>query len=414
MTRPPRRCRIVALVLLLLLESGLPGGDWPQFRGPNGSGVSLETGLPVEWGQDRNIHWKAPLPGQGHSNPVIAGGKVFVTASSDFQERRLHVLCLDQADGKQLWHRQFQATGSTLCHPKSNMAAPTPVTDGKAVYALFGTGDLAALDADGNLLWYRSLARDYPSRGNVNGLAASPVLWKDVLILPMDNLGDSFLAGVDVKTGKNLWKQARPRDHNWASPLLVPRGDEAQVVMSAISGLSAYDARSGKELWTCAGNGFSNTTSTPILGDGLILVPNGNLVAVQPGTEKACPRMVWQASKLRPNISSPLYYEKRVYTLNPPNVLVCADATDGKVLWQQRLEGGTYWSSPVAADGKIYAVNNAGTTTVVQLGDEPRILARNALDDPILATPAIAGGCIFLRSDRYVYCVSGDRDRLSE
>jgi outer membrane protein assembly factor BamB len=414
MTRRPLRCWIAALVLLPLLASGAPGVDWPQFRGPNGSGVSLETGLPVEWGRDRNIRWKAPLPGQGHSNPVIAGGKVFVTASSDFQERRLHVLCLDQADGKQLWHRQFQATGSTLCHPKNNMAAPTPVTDGKAVYALFGSGDLAALDADGNLLWYRSLARDYPSRGNVNGLAASPVLWKDVLILPMDNLGDSFLAGVDVKTGKNLWKRARPRDHNWASPLLVPQGDEAQVVMSAIAGLSAYDARSGKELWSCAGNGFSNTTSTPILGEGLILVPNGNLVAVRPGTERVSPRVVWQASKLRPNISSPLYHEKRVYALNPPSVLVCADATDGKVLWQQRLEGGTYWSSPVAADGKIYAVNDAGTTTVVQLGDEPRILARNALDDPILATPAIAGGCIFLRSERYVYCVSGDRDRLSE
>jgi outer membrane protein assembly factor BamB len=294
------------------------------------------------------------------------------------------------------------------------MAVPTPVTDGEAVYALFATGDLAALDAAGNLLWYRSLARDYPSRGNVNGLAASPVLWKDVLIVPMDTLGDSFVAGIDVKTGVNRWKTPRPRGHNWASPLLMPHGDQAQVVISAVAGLAAYDARSGKELWSCSGNGFSNTTSTPVLGDGLILVPNGNLVAVQPGTEKVGPRTVWRANKLHPNISSPLYYEKRVYALNPPNVLVCADATEGKVLWQQRLESGTYWSSPVAADGKIYAVNDAGTTTVVQLGNEPTILARNALDDPILATPAIARGCIFLRSDRCVYCICGDRDPLSE
>jgi outer membrane protein assembly factor BamB len=402
-------CRWAALALVLSLASSAPSGDWPQFRGPNGSGVSRETGLPTEWDKDRNIRWKAPLPGQGHSNPVIAGGKVFVTASSGYLNRRLHVLCLDQSSGKQLWHRQFHATGSTLCHPKSSMAAPTPVTDGKAVYALFGSGDLAALDADGNLLWCRSLARDYPSRGNLNGMSASPVLWKDVLILPVDNLGDSFLAGVDVKTGKNLWKTARPRDHNWASPLLVRQGDRAQVVVSAIAGLSAYDAQSGKELWSCPGNGYSNTTSTPVLGDGLILVPNGHLAAVRPGTDRTGPKIVWQTSKLSPNVSSPLYHEKRVYALNPPNILVCADAADGKLLWQHRLAAGTYWSSPVAADGKIYVVNDAATTTVVQAGDEPKILARNDLDDPMVASPAVAGGCIFLRSDHYVYCVGYDR-----
>src|SRR5262245_40163091 len=128
--------RLVALVLALLPASGTRGGDWPQFRGPNGSGVSQETGLPTEWGKERNIRWKAPLPGRGNANPVIADGKVFVTASSGFRENRLHVLCLDQSSGRQLWHRQFQATGSTHCHPKNNMAAPTPVTDGKVVYAL--------------------------------------------------------------------------------------------------------------------------------------------------------------------------------------------------------------------------------------------------------------------------------------
>ncbi|MBI1913301.1 MAG: PQQ-binding-like beta-propeller repeat protein [Planctomycetes bacterium] len=373
----------------------------------------METGLPIEWGKDKHIRWKAPLPGQGHSNPVIAGGKVFVTASSGFQESRLHVLCLDQASGKQRWHRQFRSTGSTLCHAKSNMAAPSPVTDGKAVYALFATGDLVALDGDGNLLWYRSLARDYPTLANNVGMAASPVLWQDMLILPLDNAGESFVAGVDVKTGQNRWKTARTREINWVSPLLVPQGNNAQVVIGALAELTAYDVHTGKKLWTYAGNGFSNT-STPVLGDGLVLAAGGQFTAVRPGTAKAGPKLVWQTSKLHPNISSPLYYDKRVYSLNPPNILVCANAADGKVLWQQRLAEGTYWSSPVAADGKIYAVNDAGTTTVVQVGDKPNVLARNALDDPILATPAIAGGCLFLRSDQYLYCVSGDRERFIE
>src|SRR5262249_25524953 len=220
--------------------------------------------------------------------------------------------------------------------------------------------------------------------------------------------------GVDVQTGKNLWKRARPRGHNWASPLLMTQGDQAQVVISSIADLSAYDIRNGKERWTCVGNGFSNTNSKPILRDGLVLVPNGNLIAVEPGTETAGPKVIWQTTKLHPNVSSPLYHAKRLYAIHTPNILVCVNTTDAKVLWQQRLAEGTYWSSPVAADGKIYAVNDAGTTTVVQTGNEPKILARNVLDDPILATPAIAGGCIFLRSDRYVYCVSGDRHRVSK
>jgi outer membrane protein assembly factor BamB len=412
--RPSHACLwFFALFYISLPASGVKGEDWPQFRGPGGSGVSRGPAPPTEWGKHKNIRWKAPLPGKGRSNPVIAGGKVFVTASSGFQQQRLHVVCLDQATGKRLWQRRFQATGSTLCHPNTNMAAPTPVTDGKAVYSLFATGDLAALDAAGNLLWYRSLASDYVSLGNVNGLSASPVLWKDVLILPMDNIGHSFLAGVDVRSGRNRWKIARPRIHNWSSPFLVPQGDKAQLVIGGVPGLSAYDAQTGKAVWTIPGSSFSNI-ATPVWANGLILAGAGQLTALRPGTGKARPKVVWQTSKLRPSIGSPVCYEKRVYTINTPNLLVCADAADGKVLWHQRLAAGTYWSSPVAAAGKIYAVNEAGTTTVVQTGARPKVLAQNALGEAVLATPAIADGCIFLRSERHLYCVAGDRERGKE
>src|SRR5579875_3980237 len=136
-------------------------GDWPQFRGPGGTAVSEEKGLPVKWSTTENVRWKAELPGRGVSSPVLAGGRVYVSAASTYRERRLHVLCFDAAKGEKLWERQFAATGGTMCHPKTSMAAPTPVTDGRHVYALFATGDLAAFTRDGDLLWYRALQRDY-------------------------------------------------------------------------------------------------------------------------------------------------------------------------------------------------------------------------------------------------------------
>src|SRR5262245_4402795 len=177
------------LGMFLILATVAHAGDWTQFRGNGAAGVSDETGLPSTWSETENIRWKAELPGRGLSNPVIAGGRVYVTACSGQEQARLHVLCFDVRTGKKLWERQFWATGNTGCHPKTNMAAPTPVTDGERVYALFATADLACLDKNGDLLWYRSLVSDYPTLSNQVGMAASPVLCKDVLIVPMENVG---------------------------------------------------------------------------------------------------------------------------------------------------------------------------------------------------------------------------------
>ncbi|HLW65021.1 MAG TPA: PQQ-binding-like beta-propeller repeat protein, partial [Gemmataceae bacterium] len=221
--------------------------DWPQFRGNNGSGVSEETGLPAKWSQTEGMRWKAELPGRGLSNPVIAAGKVYVTCSSGFQESRLHVLCFDEKTGKKLWERQVWTTGGTGCHPKSCMAAPTPVTDGKAVYALFATADLVCYEADGTLRWYRSLTSDYPTITNQVGMAASPILAKDLVIVPMDNEGESFLAGIDTKTGKNRWKVERPRGINWVTPALRQAGKDDEILFQAGAELVAYDLTTGRQ-----------------------------------------------------------------------------------------------------------------------------------------------------------------------
>jgi outer membrane protein assembly factor BamB len=401
--------------VFFVLTFSLTAADWPQFRGPGGAGVSAETGLPIHWSPTENIHWKAELPGRGVSSPIVAGGRVYITACSGYQERRLHLLCFDAATGVKQWERRFQATGNTLCHPKTCMAAPSPVSDGERVYALFATGDLACMDRNGNLLWYRSLVSDYRDITNQVGLAASPILWKDLLLVPMENVGESFAAGLDKLTGQNRWKVERPRDINWPTPLLLERGGRTEVLFQAPQELAAYDPANGRKLWSYTGEGMTAVPSL-VAAEGLIILSGG--VALRPpepspvhpehgagkkGSE-AAPRTVWHSLKLRPAYATPLYYQGLLYAINNSGILLnCADVRTGRVICQQRVKG-PFSASPVAADNKVYLVNEDGLTTVLRPGNAPQILSTNALGEPMLATPAIADGAIYLRSDRHLYC----------
>src|SRR5262249_15898453 len=231
--------RSVFALTIMVCGFSLRAEDSPQFRGKGGLGIS-EKPLPVHWDATENIRWKAALPGRGLSCPVIANGRVFVTACTGANQDRLHVLCFDTKTGKELWHRQLWATGNTLCHEKTCMAAPTPVTDGKRIIALFATADLVCYDIDGNLLWYRSLTGDYPTIGNNVGMAASPILHGDLLLLCLENAGASFAAGIDKHTGKNRWKIDRPRGINWVTPLLIQNAGKDAVLFQGPGELSAH------------------------------------------------------------------------------------------------------------------------------------------------------------------------------
>lgn len=386
----------------LLLPQLISAGDWRQFRGPGGAGVSDETGIPTTWGEKENIRWKADLPGRGLSNPVIAGGRVYVTACSGRAETRLHVLCFEARTGKKLWERQFWATGNTGCHEKTNMAAPTPVTDGERVYALFATADLACLDKDGDLLWYRSLVGDYPTLSNQVGMASSPILWKDLLIVPMENIGESFLAGIDKMTGKNRWKAPRPRAINWITPLVREQGGKAEVIFQGDAALTAYDPATGKECWSFK-NPLHPIVSPALAGD-RILASGGETFCLAPAADKGEPKTVWKTNKLHITYGTPLYDAARVYNVSSANVLMCLDAADAKLLWQERVRGPVS-ASLVAAEGKLYVLSEEGETSVVRFGDKPETLAVNKLPGTFLATPAIADGAIFLRSDQHLWCI---------
>lgn len=395
------RTHLLGVAAVAAFAAALGAADWTQFRGPGSDAVSSEKDLPLKWGKDEGIRYKVELKGRGLSNPVIAGGKIYLTACTGFRERRLHVLCLDEKTGKKLWERQFTATGSTSCHQVSTMAAPTPVTDGKAVYALFATGDVMAIDGDGDLLWYRSLVGDYPSITNQVGMASSPVLVGDVLCVPMDNAGDSFAAGLDRKTGKNVWKVKRDKVINWVTPLPLEFGGKAAVLYQGAGGASIYDAASGAELWSYKGS--TSTIPSPAKGNGMVFLTGEEVTAVTPKAGEKTGKAIWTTKWAGNEYASPVYHDGKLYGLTAA-ALICMDAKDGEELWRLRVDG-NFDGSPVIANGHLYAVTRKGRTYVVSLADKGKVVARNELDDTIQATPAIANGCVYLRSDKYLYCI---------
>jgi outer membrane protein assembly factor BamB len=393
----------LASVLTLALTPALPAADWPQFRGPNGAGVSEEKNLPVGWSKDKGVKWKADLPARGVSSPVVAAGKVYVTCSSGSRDDQLHVLCFDAATGNQLWHRQLKGTGGTSCHPKTCMAANTPVADETGVYALFATGDVAAFDADGTLRWYRSLVGDYPTITNQVGMAASPVLVKDRLIVPMDNSGESFLAAIDTKYGKNVWKVERPREINWTTPLVRTAGGVTEILFAGPKGLTAYDAATGGTRWEFKGG--RGAIPTGVIDGNALYLPLAGVSKFAISDTGVNEKAQWGAREMQTGHPSPLVYAGKVFTTSTDGFITCADAKTGKVLYKERTKG-AFSASPVGGDGKVYCLNETGGCTVLDAGaDTFEVLATNELGGETLGTPAIANGVIFVRTDKALYAI---------
>lgn len=390
-------------IILILAAALCVGANWPQFRGPNGSGVPTDkASYPDEWSKEKNLAWSADLPGVGISSPVVFDNHVYITACSGFDQDRLHILAFDAESGKQLWHRQLWATGSTACNNATNMAAPTPVTDADGVYAMFGSGDLASFGHDGQLRWYRSLVGDYPLITNQVGMASSLVVWRDRLILPLDNVGDSFVAAVDTRYGENVWKVKRPKLLNWVTPVIRETNDGAELLFQTPDELVAYDPESGKQLWTY-GAGMSNKPSTVVVKD-RIFATQGGVVALDP-SEKGEPKKLWDTPRLASRYGSPLFYQGSLYSVNSSGVLNCVNPKDGELRWSERV-GKDISAALVAADGKIYAISEAGKAYVIRVSEDGgEVLKTNDLDDKVMATPALANGRIYIRAETRLYCI---------
>lgn len=399
--------RCLGLLVILLLT----GADWLQFRGADSSGVSTDTNVPTAIGE--NIAWSAELPGRGLSGPIVVGDRVFLTASSGYQQDRLHLLCFSVGSGKKLWERQFWATGRTLCHPKMCNATPTPASDGQRVFGFFSSNDVVCLDLDGNLQWMRGMTHDYPNASNSIGMSSSLLVAGETLIVPVENLSESFTAGLDPATGINRWKLDRPLLDNWTSPAVL-RGkssDEDLVVLQSPKGLAAIKPYTGFEAWRydVGASSIPSTTTS----EGVLYVPANGLTALEPAADGSAPRVLWQSGRLGSATPSPLVDDGRVYSINGAGVLACADAKLAKILWQLRLQvqigekpsRSEFTSSPVAAGGHLYIFNEDGVALVVKAGDTGEIVAHHEFGETILCTPAIANGALYVRSDKHLWKV---------
>lgn len=393
-------------VCAVALCAQIQAADWLQFRGPGGTGISPEANLPVQL-DAKSVTWKIALTGRGLSSPVIVGDKIFLTACSSTEQDRLHVLCFSAKTGAKLWERQFWATGRTMSHPKTSVAANTPCSDGKRLFCLFSSNDLLCLDLDGNVLWLRGLGRDYPNASNSLGMAASPIVEGDTLVVPVENDSESFSAGIDVATGANRWKRDRPKLACWATPVLVPDAKSGQplVVLQSGPGLSVVDARTGQEAWYFTDG--ASTMSSSVFAGGVLYVPSKGMAALKPGAAGVHPETVWHNNQLSPATASPVVLGDKLFTLNSAGILTAADIKDGKRLWQLRTTG-PHSATPVGFGKHLYLVNEKGLVQVVDTSaPEGAVVSTLDLKDTIIGTPSIAGGAVYVRSDKALVKLGG-------
>lgn len=431
----------LAITGLGFLTENAAAGNWPQWRGPDGSGISNEKNLPSEWTPTKNIKWKTPIDGRAHSSPIVWGNRVFLTTAvegvpvpgakavkhtveggKEFlhpdsvgadKKHTFKVISIDRDTGKVLWQSTaWEGTPYDNRHRKSSYAASTPATDGKLVYAFFGTEGLYAYDFKGKLAWKADLGK----LGTVGmGTGTSPILFDNLVIVQCDeeNGEASFIAAVDKKTGKEVWRTPRKVQVSWSTPLLVRTATRAELITSGTEAVIAYDPATGKELWRHKGV-ESNAIPSPVANNDLVFLVAGFPAKIamaiklgQNGDLTGTPNVAWTYAKGTAYVPSPILYGDYLYLTTDRGILTAIDAKSGEV----KYEGGripipaTFTASPVAFEGKILMTSEDGDTFIVKAGPKHEILGTNSVGEPVYASPAIADGRIFIRGEKNLYCI---------
>jgi outer membrane protein assembly factor BamB len=410
--------------------------SWPQWRGPLGTGVAPKAQPPVQWSETKNVRWKTALPGKGHSTPIVWGKHIYLTTAIPFGEpvkprfvrpgahdnlamtynHEFVVLAVNRETGKILWQQTvLKQAPHEAGHVTASLASASPVTDGERIYAYFGSYGLYCLDAHGKLLWKKYLGDMHTKHGHGEG--SSPALFGDTLIVNWDHEEQSYLVALDKRNGAQRWRVARAEDTSWATPIVVEHGGKPQVIVPGTNRLRGYDLATGAVIWECAGLS-SNIVASPVAANGIVYAGSSYdtraMLAIRldgaKGDVTGTKQVVWSRKKGTPYVPSPLLYDDSIYNLQHyQGILVRVNARTGEDRGGPfRLDSITdAYASPVGAAGRIYITSRDGATLVVSHGDAaPKTLALNELDDRFSASAALVGRELFLRGERYLYCVA--------
>jgi outer membrane protein assembly factor BamB len=405
--------------LLVLGHVSLGAEHWPQWRGPQGNGVSAETGLPVEWSTTENVAWKLAMPERSGSTPIVWDDHVFLSVG---EGPGLEIWAVDRANGSVRWKRPL-GTGNVRMQ-KQQMSSPSPVTDGRTVWVMTGTGMLRAFSFDGAELWTRNIQGDYGRFGLNWGYASSPLLHGDALYVQvlhgMKTDDPSYVLRIDAATGETRWRVERPTravaesPDAYSTPALLEYADVTEIVITGGDVVTGHDPATGRELWRVNGLNPTNNRSyrivaSPVVYDDLILAPSRErpLLALRPGGrgDVSASHVRWSFNN-GPDVPTPVTDGVYFYSINDRGIMYCLNARTGETVYgPQRLRNATYSGSAVLADGKIYITDEDGVTTVVRAGPTFEILAENDLVDYTLSSPAVSDGQIFIRTAAFVYAI---------
>jgi outer membrane protein assembly factor BamB len=432
------------LALSILLAPPVHAQNWSSFRGNNASGVADGSNPPTSWDAEKsvNILWKTPIPGLGHSSPIIWGERVFVTtaissgakaklttgqvetieSADDVSKQTWRVYCLDARSGSIRWERTiYEGVPKVKRHVKSSHANSTPATDGKYLVVFLGSEGLYCFDLNGKLLWNQNLGvldgGWTPAPGAQWGFGSSPIIYKNLAIVQCDTQGQSFIAAYNLADGKRVWMTERGEDTAWSSPVIYEGKSRAELITSGTKFFRGYDPLTGKELWRFA-DGADVKIPTPVVANDLIYVGGGSsheqhaFYALRPGAngdikietgEQLNKQIAWK-NIAKPHVVTPIVYGDYLYVCADNGVLTQFNAKTGEPSYRARLgSGGTFTASPVAADGKVYFANEDGEVFVVKSGDKFELLSRNPLGEVIMATPAISKGMLIVRGEHNLY-----------
>jgi outer membrane protein assembly factor BamB len=392
--------------------------NWPGWRGPRGDGTSIEKGLPLTWSETHNVRWKIPLPGKGHSSPIVWGDRVFLTTCIEDKGERV-LICLDRRDGSILWQRVVLVAPLEKKHPLNSYASATPVTDGRHVWVAFlayPNMQVACYDFNGKMVWMRSPGKLL----SIHGFCSSPILHKNLVILNGDQDAEAYLVALDKDTGTERWRVDRPnRTRSYCTPLLIHaknKPDVTQLVLSGSKCVAAYDADTGKRLWILDGPTEQYVASLVFLDDVLFLTtgfPEFHLMGISPEGEGNITRSKYIRWHIPHKINgrdgasyvpSPIAAGGYFYVVSDTGYVSCLEPQTGKRLWKKKLARHVS-ASPVLADGHLYFVDDDAVTYVLKADGQFTVLHQNKLDDECYASPAVSQGQLFIRGLHNLYCI---------